>query len=529
MIKHGAVRILRVTGPAALLTVGIALRFINLNWDGGTGLIHSDERLITDATLRISFSDNLNPGFQDYNGLPVYTLKGASVIASSLTGNPGLKNSVSGITLTGRLVSAILSAFTVLIIYLIGKGISPDIGITAAILAAFSPIALQLAHFHTTDTYLTFFAALLFLFLIRGTGKPGLGVTVTTAVISGLAIGVKNTAYLLLPLPAAFTLYSGRIAQRIVRITVFGLVAIAVFFIVSPYTFLNFGEYASTYRYLTRMAIGREIYGWTLQFKNSGPLMIISNLLFAYGPVMMIAGTAGLVKLGWPLLRTRLKPVQAASAWTVAFTLFLAFAYVKFIRYVLPVMPMLSVGAAIVISKLSKHRAGRYAGYAAIISTIAWGLSFSAVYLKPNPLVSASGYIYKNIPAGSSVCTERNNTAIPLPQGGSTPDVYRQPSFDFYAPDSPAKSTGLTRWLGSCDYFVITSRRVYGTVLNLPETFPETGKFYRSLLSGSAGFVRIAEFESYPKLGPLIINDDASEETFAVFDHPKVMIFRRNF
>ena len=82
----------------------------------------------------------------------------------------------------------------------------------------------------------------------------------------------------------------------------------------------------------------------------------------------------------------------------------------------------------------------------------------------------------------------------------------------------------------------------------IPERYPLTTVYYRQLLgcpadkdiiwcyrvaepgmfNGSLGFSLVGTFESYPTLGPLVINDQDSEESFTFYDHPKVLIFRKS-
>ena len=65
----------------------------------------------------------------------------------------------------------------------------------------------------------------------------------------------------------------------------------------------------------------------------------------------------------------------------------------------------------------------------------------------------------------------------------------------------------------------------------LPTQFPITSNFYNLLFSGKLGFKEVAEFNSFPtlKIGnlKLEINDERGEETWSVFDHPVIRIFKK--
>ncbi len=116
-----------------------------------------------------------------------------------------------------------------------------------------------------------------------------------------------------------------------------------------------------------------------------------------------------------------------------------------------------------------------------------------------------------------------------------------------YWDDNADKLTLLQNTLNQADYIFIPTNHQYAQITRLPERYPLTTKYYRDLLGcpeneniikcyrlakpgqyeGRLGFKLVAVFESYPTLGPLVINDQAAEEAFTFYDHPKVMIFQK--
>ena len=100
--------------------IGVFLRFTNLNWDLGSRL-HPDEALIVNVSLAITFFSQLSPGFHDYNGLSVYLLKAASLIASFLFRSPYWSVTPEGVTVVGRFVSALLSSLSIPLLYILGN------------------------------------------------------------------------------------------------------------------------------------------------------------------------------------------------------------------------------------------------------------------------------------------------------------------------------------------------------------------------------------------------------------------------
>ncbi len=117
-----------------------------------------------------------------------------------------------------------------------------------------------------------------------------------------------------------------------------------------------------------------------------------------------------------------------------------------------------------------------------------------------------------------------------------------------YWDDNPDKLNRFVTILNDTDYILIPTNHQYGQITRLPERYPLTTLYYRELIGcpadkeiiwcyrvgqpgqfeGRLGYDLVAVFETYPTLGPIVINDQASEEAFTFYDHPKVMIFQKN-
>lgn len=143
--------------------------------------------------------------------------------------------------------------------------------------------------------------------------------------------------------------------------------------------------------------------------------------------------------------------------------------------------------------------------------------------------------------------------AIPLGMSGYGPFGYEtglygdNRNLELYWNDNEEKLQRFYSTLDQSDVIVITSNRQWGTTVRVPERYPLTTMYYRSLLgcpdgedvikcyaaaqpgmySGQLGFELTAVFESDPNLGSLKINDQLAEEAFTVYDHPKVLIFQK--
>jgi YYY domain-containing protein len=117
-----------------------------------------------------------------------------------------------------------------------------------------------------------------------------------------------------------------------------------------------------------------------------------------------------------------------------------------------------------------------------------------------------------------------------------------------YWDDNAEKLTRYVDMLSQADYILIPTNHQYGQITRLPERYPLTTLYYRELIGcpqekdiiwcyyvakpgqfkGRLGYDLAMVFETYPTLGPLVINDQYAEEAFTFYDHPKVLIFKKN-
>jgi YYY domain-containing protein len=120
-------------------------------------------------------------------------------------------------------------------------------------------------------------------------------------------------------------------------------------------------------------------------------------------------------------------------------------------------------------------------------------------------------------------------------------------NFNMYTEENPEKLQRFLDILDETEYILISSNRQWGSLPRLPERFPLSTVYYRTLLGcpedktifwcyavakpgmfqGSLGFELVHIQQSNPALGPLEINDQFAEEAFHVYEHPKVLIFRK--
>ena len=163
------------------------------------------------------------------------------------------------------------------------------------------------------------------------------------------------------------------------------------------------------------------------------------------------------------------------------------------------------------------------------VVTVGWALAFTGIYRQEHPWIAASRWIYTHIPEGKKLLTEHWDDSLPLTldelPGKPASRTYRRVELPLWDPDTTAKLDTLVGELSTADYIVLASNRLYAPMGRLRSRYPMANQYYRMLFSGDLGYRQIAEFSAYPRLGGLTIRDDNADESFTVYDHPRVLVF----
>ncbi len=104
----------------------------------------------------------------------------------------------------------------------------------------------------------------------------------------------------------------------------------------------------------------------------------------------------------------------------------------------------------------------------------------------------------------------------------------------YEADNSAEKWQTIAKNLNEADYLILASNRLWKPLPRLADCqsqpcYPKTARYYESLFAGRLGFEMVAAFSSFPQtpiLG-LEIKDTAADESFTVYDHPQVFIFKK--
>lgn len=565
-----------------ILLIGVIFRFYNPNWDSGH-FFHPDERNIANSVGQIKFFSQLNPHFFAYGSFPIYLYRATGEIINSLTKTTDWTGDWAKINIIGRVWSSFFSSLALIFVYKLAKAVfDKKIAFLAFFFTTFTPFLIQTAHFAVTESLLSLFILVLTYLSIKLIKAPSIKQTLILSIVSGLALATKTSAItFFIPPVIAFLYLVGKNLKHKhydhaidygFKLILFFFLSFLFFFIIDPYVLLDFTHFKQSMDYEGGIVLGKLIVVYVYQFINTLPYIYwIKNWFFTQGPFLASVSLLGglytiwlLISSFWGNRRRRMTPESIRqtqdksdsgcgfrpyqnnnkitflilSLWPLLYFVYVGSWFTKFVRYLVPFYPFLSIFAAkLLIDGLNlakKTRALEKSMMFLIVliagSTFIYSCMFMTIYITPQTRILTSNWVYNNIPEGSKILGEHWDEGLPIPTKEGTPGRYTTEQLTIYEPDNSEKVKYYADKLSSADYIIINSKRLYGTLLYLPKKYPITSKYYEYLFSGKLGYTLIQEFTSYPRLEigklKLELNDDAVEESFQVYDHPKNLIFK---
>ena len=555
-----------------ILLAALALRLYALDWDDGADL-HPDELFVAKIVLidRIRFDwpprwetlfdparSGLNPRSADpatgvfrefaYGSLPLWVTDFVAWIASVATGIDW--NGPERAYLVGRTLSALLSALTVLPVAYLGKMVAGwRAGLAAAVFAALAPMSIQLAHFFTTDSWLTFFVALCLLASAHAATSGRLRDFLVAGGLFGAAMATKGSVFTLaVPIVVAVTIGAQRQLREdrqrdawraaAARVAGSALAAMAVFFAFEPFALLRPDVYLKSLTTQADIVSGAFDVPFTRVYAGTAPVLyqIEQFVRWGFGPAAGLLALAGLIPLAIAAVRGRSAAGLILLSWFIAYGTVIAVAQVKFLRYLEPLSPVFAVAAGIALARLGdwipSHRfrlAARPVTAFPVVAAALWTAAFLAVYAGEHPRVAASQWLYANAAPGSTLTAEYwddglprsfNQALLPASFGFGTAML------DLYRDWPPTEASDVIyEGMAEADYIVQSSRRVESAVAAAPWRYPVQGRFFDQLGRGTLGFDLAAEFVSPPTIAGITIDDRAADESFLNYDHPTVSIY----
>jgi len=573
-----------------VILIGGGARLYNPLWDLGT-FPHPDERstLLFYAT-QIRFPENkadtldprqstLNPFWNaqtqerrsyTYGHFPLYSLVLTSAfleqlapLAASINVPPevvdflGRATTGHGYTVVGRILVALFDTLSIYLVFLIGRRLyGAWAGLLAATLSALAVLHIQLAHFFAVDPISTTFVLLAIYGSLLIFDRRTAGSAFLAGLAIGLAVSSKYSALPIVLVPATAGLFIIKDAHqakdsgigaafRLIGIT--ALTAFITFALTSPFVFL---DWANFYRAVVEeqgdMVSGLADFPFTRQYRGTTPYLyfIEQQIKWGLGWPLGLLAFAG---LAWALIRVLSNGLRPGEwlilAWLVPYFGLTGLFLAKFIRYMSPVTPLIIILGVGMLVMLARRLSQIWSGARWLVSSLAaiiligtafWAAAFvNGVYAAEHSWVTASRWIYANVPDGSCVAREHWEEGVPRDWAWREPGMspgnhsYYQPQLPMYDPDTPQKYEIIRDTLRQCDYLVIASNRMLRTLPRLSERYPMSTAYYQALFAGELGYELVFEAETPPRLGSIVIDDQPADESFTVYDHPKAFIFKK--
>lgn len=559
-----------------LLVVGIAifLRFYNLMWGNGY-FFHPDEGNIARSVAQMNWSKRLHPDFFAYGQLPAYFAYFFGIVTQSIFHVVWLKGfsnipfilqftnpTAAYVTFPTavfwlRALAATSSVITVWYAYKLSYRLSRAhthtatiprsvIGLTAALLTAFTPGLIQAAHFGTTESMLSMcYLGVVFQSLrmaehhLQGNYSKLKNSVILCGILLGIGLAAKITAVYFVTAPAIALLLSAKLGKKTwrarMRATTLSIlfllllltIATVTFTVGSPYHVLSYKNALGTSTYESEVATGKVSVFYTRQFIETIPYLFQTTHIapYALGLPLALFGTMG-IAMGFltlfsrkssRLLRINLIVILGSC---LVFIVGNGILFVKWTRFLIPVAPLWPVMTSYLLylvwtktrNMLHKQHITRILFASVLIVSIIPGIKFFTLYTRPDSRMQSSAWIFAHIPDEAYVLSETANVVdIPFPilfskdlsqlvkhqvigteEGDTRPYVprhYRTISFNFYELDDfPTRQDELLDHLAKADYIYIPSRRIYANHMRLADRFPHTARYYQALFSGELGF-----------------------------------------
>ena len=623
----------RVSWPffvlAAIVVLALALRLHGINWDDGSGF-HPDERdiymrsdcmyaLLTDAPhastcgylndqpdaepglsgLRYLFDADrspLNPHWFPLGSILIYALVFLRSVVELFTDVGGFD-----MRYAGRTLSALADVGSVLMVFLLGRRLyGRNVGLLAAGLTALAVIHVQHSHFYRPETFTVLLTLASIWATLRMVEKRRLRDSLLLGLIVGLALAPKvNVLPILAPLALGYAyrildeadgLWDEITPAMLLKVAghaaVGGMVALGVFFITTPYAFIDIGAFVSDVRLQTRMAREAGFFPFTVQYVDTPAFLYQIRQTAVWGLGVPLGAVAWLsipfTALMLAVDRRHLRGDLILLVWVVPSLLFLESFEVRFLRYLFPLMPvMILMASRMMVWNIERFGVPLREAFDSVIegviqlrqrhlnlklwtmalalnlalalplivvfSTAFYSLAFQRMYANEHPANQASEWVQSEVPTNSPIVLDNHWDEY-------LPGLYGREIWQFplYEPETREKMANLAVNLARSDYLIFYSARPYASASRDPERFPYSNNYYRLLFAGDLGYRLHREFTNYPSLGGVVFRDDAlpwsglnspvpevrsqganftlnfgyADDNVSGYDHPRVLVFR---
>lgn len=427
---------------------------------------------------------NNNFGLFVYGDLPVFITRYTADILDNLCKSvsqvclksnnvPVSFSAYDGVYLVGRMLSMVLDLFTLLFMFLIGRRLyNARVGVLAALLGAATVLQIQQSHFYTADTFAAFFVVLAVYFILRFADSNSWAGAIAAGVSSGLAVasrinvlpivGILGLAALVPVLRRWHEPKRASIDGAILRIVVAIVAGVIVFRIFMPYAFDGLASFDP--RWTANM---NSAQAWNsgedpggppgVQWTDRAPIIFpwINIVFWGMGVPLGLAAWIAWAWAAWQMFITPYRahrtgrvsdwlidvaksPHLLVWIWVTGYFGYMGSQFVKSIRYELPIYPFLTLFVAAGLMALwDRMRAGRRWMRIAsgalialvIVGAYAWAFAFTSIYRQTTTRITASRWIYDNIPTAATLhyIDSNTNTARDIQLALPNTTIFRGP------------------------------------------------------------------------------------------------------
>ncbi len=535
-----------------IMLVGGYFRFIGLNWDDFTHL-HPDERFLTDVAQGLgrtlnpsdSSADDVTPaqqveiciarypdtggegpyfdtlcstwnphnansghGMYVYGTLPLFaarlTAEGAVTANTLLAGDDAaavnsaqIWRTYDGIHLVWRYLSALSEMAVIAICFVIGRKLhGPWVGLLAALLYSASVFSIQMAHFATTDTMSSLFAAftLLAVIYVQKNGRLRdylfFGLAFGAALASRINLLPLGGLLLLAVILRAYPAFQRKVPAGVrndlfvhaaLGLVIAGAATVVVFRLANPYAFMGPGVFGLglNSRWLQDLATAQTLVSGAADAPPNYQWLGRTAYLFPWWNMVMWGMGLPLGLAAWGFMAVALmrllygKPGALKNlmllVWVLGYFLFMGRNWVMTMRYFLPLYPALVVLAAwglVWFVGWARTRDGRarviwrWAAYALLIIvpafSLAWAFAYTNVYRNMLTRVQASYWVWENLPGDFAMQVDTGNNQIVVMNDGDF-ETTNVPLINIAVPNRYGSSEDLLSRVTQYDQYMPSS------------------------------------------------------------------------
>ncbi len=177
-----------------------------------------------------------------------------------------------------------------------------------------------------------------------------------------------------------------------------------------------------------------------------------------------------------------------------------------------------------------KRRCGAVILVGVVAYCFVYAMAFVQLYSMEHPYKVASEWIFANVPAGSRISSPHWDDKVPVGIPGKDTAIYQMNGRDFELPvyerDTPQMIETIVKRVAASDYLTFATPRAADSIPRIPDEYPYTTALLRLLWGEKLGFTLVHATKNRPAFLGFVFNDDLADESFSVYDHPKVVVFK---